>query len=484
MSRVLPTSLTARVTLAVVLLMATVSLVMSALTTAAISSYLTRQLDEKVAASHSRAIGVLNKGGDDRPAPPEIDNPHGQDAGTITLYQTGSAISGNVITSDGDLAGLSAQAISTLSSVPTSTNETVDVPGLGQYRVHASLISGTTVITGLPTKDIDDTVNSLIGWEVLFGCVGVVTAGGVAIIVVRRQLRPLRQVAQTARQVAGLPLATGEIGMTARVPEALTDERTEVGQVAVALNTLLGHMENALDARHRSEQQVRQFVADASHELRTPLTTIHGYAQLSLRSPEVLPLAMGKVMVEATRMASLVEDLLLLARLDAGRPLDLRPVDLTRMAMDSVTDARIVSPDHHWTLNLPTEPVVVTADEQRLHQVVTNLLSNARRHTPAGTTVTVGLRADDDRHSAVLTIHDDGPGIPADLQPNVFKRFTRADTSRTRDSGGSGLGLSLAQSITEAHGGAIAVTSRPGDTCFTLALPHQLLGQSERKARR
>ncbi|TCO30207.1 two-component system OmpR family sensor kinase [Kribbella steppae] len=472
MSRVLPTSLTARVTLAVVLLMATVSLVMSALTTAAISSYLTTQLDDKVGASHSRAIGVLNKSGDDRPEPPDIDNPHGQDAGTITLYQTDAAASANVITSDGELAGLSAQAISALASVPTGgANETIDVPGLGQYRVHASLIRGTTVITGLPTKDIDDTVNSLIGWEVLFGCVGVVTAGGVAIIVVRRQLRPLRQVAQTAREVAGLPLATGEIGVTARVPEALTDERTEVGQVAVALNTLLGHMENALDARHRSEQQVRQFVADASHELRTPLTTIHGYAQLSLRSPEVLPLAMGKVMVEATRMASLVEDLLLLARLDAGRPLDLRPVDLTRLALDSVTDARIVSPDHQWTLNLPAEPVVVTADEQRLHHVVTNLLSNARRHTPAGTSVTVGLRADEERHSAVLTIHDNGPGIPADLQPNVFKRFTRADTSRTRDSGGSGLGLSLAQSITEAHGGAITVTSRPGNTCFTLTLP-------------
>jgi two-component system OmpR family sensor kinase len=472
MRRLLPTSLTARVTTAVVLLMATVSLVMSALTTAAISSYLTRQLDDKVSASQSRAIGVLNKPMSDEFQPPDFGNPHGQDAGTITIYRTGSGTSANVITADGELAGLSAQAIAALSSVPVdAANETVDVPGLGQYRVRASLIGGTAVVTGLPTKDIDDTINSLIGWEVLFGCVGVITAGGVAIIVVRRQLRPLRQVAQTAREVAGLPLATGEIGVTARVPEALTDERTEVGQVAVALNTLLGHMENALDARHRSEQQVRQFVADASHELRTPLTTIHGYAQLSLRSPEHLPLAMGKVMVEATRMAALVEDLLLLARLDAGRPLDLGPVDLARVALDSVTDARIVSPDHHWTLNLPAEPVVVTADEQRLHQVVTNLLSNARRHTPAGTAVTVGLTTDDVRHAAVLTIHDDGPGIPADLQPNVFKRFTRADASRTRDSGGAGLGLSLAQSITEAHGGAITVVSEPGSTSFTLALP-------------
>ncbi len=179
---------------------------------------------------------------------------------------------------------------------------------------------------------------------------------------------------------------------------------------------------------------------------------------------------MGKVMVETTRMASLVEDLLLLARLDAGRPLQRRPVDLTRLAMDSVADARIVGPDHRWALNLPPEPVVVTGDEPRLHQVISNLLSNARRHTPAGTTVTVGLTAGDNSE-ALLTIHDDGPGIPADLQPNVFKRFTRADTSRTRDSGGSGLGLSLAQSITQAHGGAITVTSTPGNTRFTLALP-------------
>ena len=463
-------SLSVRVAAAMVVLVAVVSVVISVLTTAAISSYLTKQLDSKVAASQGRAIMALTKG-DDRQPPHDV--PHGQDAGTATVYLTSSGATGNVITADGVLATLSDQAVAVLSDVPAGeANGTVDLPGLGQYRVRATQLGPITVITGLPTKDIDDTINSLVGWQVLFGGVGVLTAGGVAVFVVRRQLRPLRRVAQTAREVAGLRLDKGEIGMTARVPDQLTDERTEVGQVAVALNTLLGHMENALDARHRSEQQVRQFVADASHELRTPLTTIHGYAQLSLRQRdhELLTHAMGKVMVEATRMAALVEDLLLLARLDAGRPLDLRPVDLTQLARDSVTDARIVSPDHQWALNLPPDPVVVTGDEQRLHQVVTNLLSNARRHTPAGTTVTVGLVADD-RHSAVLTIHDDGPGIPADLQPNVFKRFTRADTSRTRDSGGSGLGLSLAQSITEAHGGVVTVTSRPGDTCFTLALP-------------
>jgi two-component system OmpR family sensor kinase len=466
--RVATRSLSVRVAAAMVVLVAVVSLVIGALTTAAISSYLTNQLDSKVAATQGRAINALMNG--DLKGPP-ADAPHGQDAGTVTVYVTPSGAAGNVITSDGTLTDLGDQAVGVLDGLTAGQNSTVDLPDLGEYRVHASVVDGVTVITGLPTKDIQNTINSLIGWEVLFGGIGVLTAGGVAVFVVRRQLRPLRRVAQTAREVAALPLDTGEIGVTARVPDQLTDERTEVGQVAVALNTLLGHMENALDARHRSEQQVRQFVADASHELRTPLTTIHGYAQLSLRQrdPELYGHAMGKVMVETTRMASLVEDLLLLARLDAGRPLDRRPVDLTRLARDSVTDAQIVAPSHHWELELPPDPIVIIGDEQRLHQVVTNLLTNARRHTPAGTTVTVAAKLSD--HSAVLTIHDDGPGIPADLLPNVFQRFTRADTARTSTTGGTGLGLSLAQSITKAHNGTLTLTSTPGNTNFTLALP-------------
>ncbi|TCC11028.1 sensor histidine kinase [Kribbella soli] len=466
--RVAARSLSVRVAAAMVVLVAVMSLVIGALTTAAIGSYLTRQLDGKVEATQGRAINALTKG--DMNGPP-ADAPHGQDAGTVTLYVTPTGAAGNVITSDGKLTGLSDQAIDVLDEVTAGENSTVELPDLGEYRVHASSVDAVTVITGLPTTDIQNTINSLIGWEALFGGIGVLTAGGVAVFVVRRQLRPLRRVAQTAREVAGLPLDTGEIGVTARVPDQLTDERTEVGQVAVALNTLLGHMENALDARHRSEQQVRQFVADASHELRTPLTTIHGYAQLSLHQgdPDLFTHAMGKVMVETTRMASLVEDLLLLARLDAGRPLDSRPVDLSRLALDSVTDARIVAPSHHWELDLPAEPIIVIGDEQRLHQVVANLLTNARRHTPPGTTVTVAATSSD--RSALLTIRDDGPGIPADLLPNVFQRFTRADTARNRATGGAGLGLSLAQSIAQAHHGTLTLTSTPGNTNFTLALP-------------
>jgi two-component system OmpR family sensor kinase len=463
--RVAARSLSVRVAAAMVVLVAVMSVVIGALTTAAISSYLTKQLDGKVDAAQGRAIGALQNDG------PPRDSPHGQDAGTVTVYAESSVAVGSVITADGKLTTLSTEVVDVLDNLTAGANSTVDLPTLGKYRVHASSAGPITVITGLPTKDIQDTINSLVGWEVLFGGVGVLTAGGVAVFVVRRQLRPLRRVAQTAREVAGLPLDTGEIGVTARVPDQLTDERTEVGQVAVALNTLLGHMEKALDARHRSEQQVRQFVADASHELRTPLTTIHGYAQLSLRQrdPELYGHAMGKVMVETTRMASLVEDLLLLARLDSGRPLDSHPVDLSRLALDSVTDAKIVAPSHHWELDLPPEPIIVIGDEQRLHQVVTNLLTNARRHTPPGTTVTVAASLADD--SAVLTIHDDGPGIPADLLPNVFQRFTRADPARTSTAGGTGLGLSLARSITQAHQGTLTLTSVPGSTTFTLALP-------------
>ncbi len=298
-------------------------------------------------------------------------------------------------------------------------------------------------------------------------------AVGAGRVLVGRQLRPLREVADTAHEVATLPLSSGEIGTTVRVPDRLTDERTEVGQVGSALNTLLAHMEHALDERHRSELQVRQFVADASHELRTPLTTIHGYAELSRRTqpadPAQLSQAMSKVEAEATRMSGLVEDLLLLARLDAGRPLASDEVDLTRLVLEAVGDARVVGPDHRWQLELPEEPVTVRGDEQRLHQIVTNLLNNARRHTPSGTSVTVQVL--EEPGGVILSVQDDGPGLSAELARRAFERFTRGDSSRTRESGGAGLGLSLVEAISTAHGGTVSVESEPGSTRFEVRLP-------------
>jgi two-component system OmpR family sensor kinase len=270
-------------------------------------------------------------------------------------------------------------------------------------------------------------------------------------------------VAATAHRVAELPLASGEIDLSERVPERLTDERTEVGQVGSALNAMLDHVEDSLAQRHRSEQQVRQFVADASHELRTPLATIAGYTELARHRPETSGTALAKVETESARMTTLVEDLLLLARLDSGRPLEREPVDLSRLLLEAVDDVRVVDPERSWRLSLPDEPIIVTGDGARLHQVVSNLLTNARKHTPPGSTVTVTATR------RGFTVHDDGPGFAPELAPHAFERFTRGDAARTR--GGAGLGLSLVEAIVGAHGGRVTLESRPGDTTITVTLP-------------
>ena len=349
----------------------------------------------------------------------------------------------------------------------------VDLPGLGAYRVRAVEATGGHLVVGLPTDEVDEAVQSLLTYEIGLIVLGALLAAGGGLLLVRRQLRPLTEVAATAHAVAALPLAEGDIALTERVPEHLTDERTEVGRVGGALNTMLAHVETSLEARHRSEQQVRQFVADASHELRTPLATIAGYTELARRRPDDGPVdsivrtALGKVEEESARMTSLVEDMLLLARLDAGRPLDRAPVDLTRLLLEAVSDARVVAPDHQWRLDLPDQPLEVIGDEQRLHQVVTNLLTNARKHTPPSTTVTVTGRPDG------FDVHDDGPGFPADFVDHAFERFARVDQGRDRGAGqggGAGLGLSLVQAIVRSHGGTVTLTSAPGGTTIAVRL--------------
>ncbi len=484
MRRLAPTSLTSRLVLVAVALVALVSLLIAAATTVAIRSYLLGRLDDDLRQAAQRSLRgdeapTTDEGrehNDDAPRrDPDDAFGRGQGAGALRADLGSGAAYGDVVAAEGTITPLSREVLTALRALPADGRaHTVRLAGLGDYRVLVVDAGAVDVAAGLPTSDVAATVSSLVGRELLFIGAGVLAAGGIALLVVRRQMRPLQEVARTAHEVASLPLSTGEIGVTARVPEPLTDERTEVGQVGSALNTLLGHVERSLDERHRNEQQVRQFVADASHELRTPLTTLKGYAELSRRSAEPdaaqLRHAMGKVEVEAGRMSALVDDLLLLARLDTGRPLERTDVDLTKMVLESVGDARVTAPDHRWSLDLPDEPVVVTGDEQRLHQVLTNLLTNARRHTPAGTRVTVGARPAG-AGEAELTVRDDGPGIPTRLQDTVFERFTRGDSARTRASGGAGLGLSLAKAITEAHGGRIAVATRPGETVFTVTLP-------------
>ncbi len=474
--RALPRTLTARLVVTAVALVAVVGILVASSATIAMRSYLTDQLDGKVQDALRGALRPQD-GPFGGPAGERFGGPGTLLAGVPPAGSTATA-AGVIVTSSFTNKQLSAAAVKPLAKVPTDRDgHTVRVAGRS-YRVMTTTDSaGNTLIVGLPTSDIDNTINSMLRWFALLTLLGVGIAGVAGTLLVRRQMRPLYAVAETAREVSTQDLSTGDTAIETRVPDLHTDEQSEVGQVGSALNTLLDHIDEALAARHRSEQQVRQFVADASHELRTPLATIHGYAELSRRQlsgrgaedAEALLVALGKVETEADRMSDLVADLLLLARLDSGRPLAREDVDLTRLLLEAVADARVLAADHKWQLALPDEPVHVVGDDARLHQVITNLLNNARSHTPAGTTITVTAqsRADD----VLVEVHDDGPGLPADLVEEAFDRFTRGDSSRTRASGGAGLGLSLVSAIAEAHGGRASVSSRPGSTTFTVSLP-------------
>jgi two-component system OmpR family sensor kinase len=356
---------------------------------------------------------------------------------------------------------------------------TVELTNYGEYQMVANRTDDGVFVSGLPLSTVNHTLNQVAAAELAVFLAALLITGVIGTAWVRASLRPLRRVAATATRVTQLPLASGEVSMPERVPDA--DPRTEVGQVGEAFNRMLGHVESALARREASETRLRSFAADASHELRTPLAAIRGYAELARRHPGPIPEdvahALRRVESESARMSELVDELLLLARLDAGRPLESEPVDMTRLVIDVTSDARVAAGDHRWQLELPEEPVVVRGDDLRLHQVLANLLSNAARHTPAGTVVTVALdRAAPTAGSsrpgmAVLSVTDNGPGIPPELQPDVFERFVRGDTSRSRAAGSSGLGLAIVHAVTVAHGGAASMTSEPGETRFTIELP-------------
>ena len=398
-------------------------------------------------------------------------NTPGQAEGTFSAAVSSGVVSTANITY-GD-CHLYAADRATLARIPVNGKPyTVKLYSLdADYRLVAQHgTGGTVLITGLPMASMTDTLNSVELTEVIVFAAALFLTAFIGTGWVRLSLRPLRRVTATAAEVARLPLAS-EVDVPHRVPDA--DPRTEVGQLGAAFNRMLGHVENALGRREASEARLRRFAADASHELRTPLAAIRGYAELAQRYQGTLPPevehALGRVASESARMSALVEDLLLLARLDAGRPLQSRPVDLSRLAIDATSDARVAGPSHRWQLELPDGPVQVRGDEQRLHQVLANLLSNARTHTPAGTTVTVALRPA--YGTAELTVTDDGPGIPPKLQPDIFERFVRGDSSRSRAGGSTGLGLSIVAAVIAAHHGTVAVSSEPGRTRFTITLP-------------
>jgi two-component system OmpR family sensor kinase len=412
------------------------------------------------------------------------------DSGTLLVMNSHVAGPTGAVVDDAGARALTtddlARIVDSLRSVDP-TAQTVDLPNLGEYLVRSYPAPGSdgVFLVGLPLSQ----ATSIIG--TILTTIALVTAGGLLLlsvviaIIIRLGLRPLRSVAETAARVASLKMDQGAVSIDERVPDEQVDDHTEIGQVGAALNSLLDRVDASLAARARNEEMMRRFVADASHELRTPLASIRGFSELSLRAMrqaqddesrqriamavETTEQSLERIQAQSLRMTTLVEDLLLLARLDEGQELVYGTVDLTRLAVEAVGDARPAGPDHAWSIDVDDEPVELAGDASRLNQVVANLLANARTHTPAGTEVTVSVTRE--RDDAVLRVHDDGPGIDPSVASQLFERFARADRSRDRKTGGTGLGLSIAKAIVDAHGGTIAVHSTPGDTTFEVRLP-------------
>ncbi len=320
------------------------------------------------------------------------------------------------------------------------------------------------IVVGTARNDVDNAIRRLVTVEVLATAAIVAVLALVTFWVIRLGVRPIKQMTATASGIAGGDLSS-------RVPEAPTG--TEAGELGVALNQMLGRIEEAFDERTRSEDRLRQFVGDASHELRTPVTTIRGYAELyragGLEEGDELREAMRRTEQEAIRMGRLVDDLLLLARLDQGRPLERTPVHLEVLVEDAVRDARAVDPQREITASIDHRATVL-GDDGRLRQVVGNLVRNALVHTPEGTPVHV--RVYRTTEIAILEVHDDGPGMSDEVAAQAFERFYRADPSRVRSRGGTGLGLAIVEATVNAHGGTVVLDTGPGrGTTVRIELP-------------
>ncbi|WP_330338996.1 sensor histidine kinase [Streptomyces sp. NBC_00557] len=501
-----PRTLRTRLVVASVVLIAVVCAVIGTVTTVALRSHLYEQLNGQLREASLRAAGGFGpvpselrngatlpdgqRGQQDRRALPEKKTDPAQfvargpqpggtiaakvENGVITDAQVGTKAKDDNNVPQMDPKPLNTAQTKVLGSVPKDGGiHSVEIPGLGDYQVLYVDGNNGTYYVALPTAEVDGTINTLILVEISVTAAGLIAATLAGFVIVGVATRPLRKVAATATRVSELPLHTGEVNLSERVPESECDPHTEVGQVGAALNRMLDHVHGALHARQQSEMRVRQFVADASHELRTPLASIRGYAELTRRGREQVGPdtrhALGRIESEAGRMTLLVEDLLLLARLDAGRPLQFEQTDLVPLVVDTVSDSRAAGMDHNWRLDLPDEPALVSADAARIQQVLVNLLGNARKHTPPDTTVIARVH----RRGAwmCVDVEDNGPGIPPELLPHVFERFARGDSARSRATGSTGLGLAIVQAVAAAHGGAVTVDSVPGRTVFTVHLP-------------
>ena len=469
-----------RLVVAVVALSALMFLVVGPLWLVLLREYLIGQSDRQLDLAAQRASAVYLH--DQQARPPATSSAlrflglSGQVDGTVAAV----AVAGRVtqagrLDADGvtrDLRGAESQVFDDLP--PDGLPHLREIGALGHYQLLAEPMPGdVAVVVGLPLHQLNDTIGRLAEIVSFVALAGVIAAGPASAAVIGATLRPLRRLATTASRVSQLTLDRGDVPLAERVGTADADPRTEVGQVGIALNSMIEHVTSALTLRQAGEMNARVFLADASHELRTPLAAIHGYAELATRGGDEVPAELrqllGRIVSQAERMSSLVEDMLLLARIDAGRPLVRERVDLSQLLIDAISDAHASGLGHRWELALPADEVVTVGDGVHLAQVMSNLLGNARVHTPPGTVVHVELT--DSVSELVLTVSDNGPGIPAELLPHVFGRFARGDTSRSREAGSTGLGLAIARAVVTAHAGTITAESGSGNTTFTVRLP-------------
>jgi two-component system OmpR family sensor kinase len=461
-------SLRARLTLVAVALVAFGLVATEFATYHYLSRSLIQRVDEQLAAAQVPAVGMFEHGGDFGGGPPGLSIPGGSYAQLVDA-------SGKVVRSAP--IGPSPEGVAPAAIPPSLPGSPGGPPGgsitytaaaplgeHGDYRIRATAVTGGgTLIVAIPLTEVHATLRRLLGLETLIGIAVLIAVALLAGWLVRVGLRPLTGIGDTAGAIAA-----GDL--TRRVEPA--DERTEVGRLGIALNTMLAHIEAAFEQRRRSEERLRRFVADASHELRTPLTSIRGYAELFRRGaesrPEDLAKSMSNIESEASRMGVLVDDLLLLARLDQGRPLEREPVDLAAVVSEAVESARAIDPDRTIEL-VADDPVRIVGDASRLRQVIDNLLDNARVHAPGSPVrIEVSLQSEE----ALLRIADRGPGLDPEVEGRIFERFMRGDPSRSRGTGGVGLGLSIVQAIVAAHGGDVTASSgEQGGTVFDVRLP-------------
>jgi|AntAceMinimDraft_5_1070358.scaffolds.fasta_scaffold06578_3 two-component system OmpR family sensor kinase len=463
-------------------LVALASIVIGIASSVAVGRTLIAGLDEDLADA-ARRVSVSLQQPDTVPL-----NRPGFDVGTVVAVITGTEVSGAYIDGDGQLQVLESHQVGGLRSIEWQRGKPVFVnlmDGEGEYRAQTvAQIDGSQIVVGLPLRDIRISLARLNLIIIVVVTLVIALGATIGAGLVRFALKPLDRIRETASAVTKQPLDRGEVRLGLRVPPRYATDDSEVGQVGAALNLMLDHVDDAFKSRFESEEKMRRFVADASHELRTPLAAIRGYAELTKKAggklPEDLQKALDRIESESIRMTSLVEDLLLLARLDESGQLEKEPVDLAKIIRDALSDAYVTSPDHDWGAQGIEDPVMVDGDSQSLHQVVVNLLANARVHTSPGTSVEA--RLSQTSQATKLQVEDSGPGIPKEARKSLFQRFARGDSSRARSSGSTGLGLSIVDTIVKAHGGTVSLRSKPGKTVFTVTFPRQQVAKHGRQA--